>query len=228
MITETAIVWMLLDSHYLYAVISVGSNAWQHILAELAVCTHLFLLLCHTYVALVYEQRITLWLEFVVLEHILLLGCPYLSTEYLGSLVLHHSSHPGRNTFTATAVPINLHLVVLSVGHGLQRHFAFPHTTCKWFQFILGQFFPVGEVSNQYNLLCIRSPLTEHPSRRCTVKTEIEITRSEIRQCLTAVLCQILFPFYKVLVSSFDTQAIRGQIAVTFYQFQHMLVYYGC
>ena len=155
---------MLLDCHYLNAVISVSSDTRQNFLAELAICTDLFFFLSHTNMALVYQQRSTFGSKLLVLEYILLLRSPNLCTEYLRSIILHHSTHPSRNSFATASVPIYLHLVVLSMRKGLTWHTPFPNTPRQSLQLIFGTLFPIREVSYEHNPLSIRCPFAEHPT----------------------------------------------------------------
>ena len=212
---------MLLDGHNLYAVVTVSCNAREHLLAELGVCSNFLLFLSHTYVALIDEQRGAFGNKLPVLELILLLGSPHLRTEYLCCLILHHATHPCRNTLAAAALPVNLHFVVLTMSKCLLGHSSFPHAAGKLLQLILGTLFPVGKVADEHNLCSVRSPLTEHPPSRCAVQAKVEITCGKVRQSLSAVLCQLFFSAEKIAVASFYTQIIRSQIAVAFNEFQH-------
>ena len=54
-VAERSIIWMLLDSHNLNGIVAVGMNTRKHIFAEFFIRTHLFGILTHAYVALIYQ-----------------------------------------------------------------------------------------------------------------------------------------------------------------------------
>ena len=117
-IAERTVVRMLLDSHHLDTVVAVLNDTRQHIVLELGIGAHLLGILSHTHMALVDQQWILLRLKGLLREHIGLLGIPYLSREYLGIVILHHPTTPGRDTFTFTTIPLYLHLVKVTVLQG--------------------------------------------------------------------------------------------------------------
>ena len=117
---------MLLNGHYLNAVVTGLLDTGQHIILKLYVGPHSLTLLSHTYMALVNEQRVLFGLEILMLELILMTRIPDLSGEYLGVAVLNHPLAPGGNTVTLTAVPFDTHLVMLSVAYQAKRNAEFP------------------------------------------------------------------------------------------------------
>lgn len=62
-ITEGAIIRMLLNRHDLDAVVAILDDARQNVLLELRVSSHLLSILSHTDVALIDQERSGLWLE---------------------------------------------------------------------------------------------------------------------------------------------------------------------
>ena len=78
MITEGAVIGVLLNGHNLNGVIAIFLYSRQDVLGELLVSAHLLGILCHTHVALIDEQRVSMGLEVLLLEDIRLLGVPHL------------------------------------------------------------------------------------------------------------------------------------------------------
>ena len=70
MITERAVVGMLLNSHYLNGIVAVGGDARKGLLAEFIICAYTLLLLSHTYVALIYKEWFGVGSEFLNLEFV--------------------------------------------------------------------------------------------------------------------------------------------------------------
>ena len=105
MVTETAVVGVLLNGHNLDAVIAVAGNVRQYFFLKFEVAAHLLFLLGHADVAFINQQRSGVGLEGALLEFIGFLRSPYLCAEDFGLLVLHHAVGPGRNAFSLSAVP---------------------------------------------------------------------------------------------------------------------------
>ena len=99
---------MFLDSHDLYAVVAVFCHARQYVVFELAIGAHLLLFLAHAHMAFVDKQWVGIWLELLHLCLIRLGWIPYLCTEYLGDIILHHSGSPCRDALSFTAIPLYL------------------------------------------------------------------------------------------------------------------------
>ena len=118
---------MLLYGHNLYGVVAVFLYAGQHVFAEFLVCSHAFLLLAHTYVTFVDEQRRGVGLEALVVPCKGAFGGIDLGREDVCVGVLHHTCGVGRYAFAAAAGPFYKHLVELSVGDGVGREGAFPY-----------------------------------------------------------------------------------------------------
>jgi len=111
MIAKTTIIRMLLNGHNLNTVIAFLCYAWKCFFAEFIVCAYFFLLLCHSNMTFIDQQRIRSRLKCLFLEFIWLFRCPDLCAEYLGLLVLHHTCSPCRNAFTLSAIPIHIQLI---------------------------------------------------------------------------------------------------------------------
>ena len=110
MIAERTIVRVLLDSHDLDGVVAVLGDARENEVTEFGICAYPLLLLGHTDMALIYEQRACVGAETLHLPFVRL-GRPHLGGEHMGVLVLHHARGIGRDTFTAATVPVHDHLV---------------------------------------------------------------------------------------------------------------------
>ena len=196
MIAKRAVVRMLLDSHYLDAVVAIGNDSWQHILLKLSICAHLLSVLRHTDVAFVDEEWGSGWLESLLLPCVWFC-VPYLCREYLCLLVLHHSLCPSRNTLAVSAVPINVHFIKVAMLHSLSRQFELPvfgalYALCS----ILVALLPIVEIAYEIDVGSVRSPLAKHPSSTSSfVKSEIFVAISKIRESLLAVvgkLCEFM------------------------------------
>ena len=127
MIPETSIIGMFLDCHNLNTVVSFLSDAWKCFFAEFVISSDLFLLLCHSDMTLVYQQRIGGRLKCFLLEFIGFFRCPYLCTEYLGLFILNDACSPGRDTLTLTTIPIYIQLIQVSMMNGICRQVDLPN-----------------------------------------------------------------------------------------------------
>src|SRR5574344_1065783 len=97
---------MFLDSHYLYTVISVFNNSWKDVFTKFVVGPDFLGILCHTYMAFVYKQRVGMRNKFMF-ECIGFIGKPYLCRKYFGVLILNDSCCPSWNALSASAIPMN-------------------------------------------------------------------------------------------------------------------------
>ena len=194
MITEAAIIRMLLNSHHLNGIVAVLLDARQHILSKLLIGTHLLGILTHTHVALVNQQRRLIGLEGLFLPYIRFLWVPHLGRENLRLVILYHTTAPSGNTLTLATVPVYLHLVQLSMLQGFFREFQFP-VACSFntLTAIFLCFLPIVEITNQIDIRSIGSPLTEHPSLRQLMQTKIKMTRGKLRQSLLTVTSQLTY-----------------------------------
>ncbi len=219
-IAERAIIRVFLNGHYLNAVVAIFDYARQNVLAELVVCAHFLGVFAHSDVALVYEQRVLVWLERLLLPLILLLRSPHLSRENLGLFVLHHSVGPCGDALALAAVPFHMHLEQVSVLHCFLREFQFP-VACSLDALCLVflVFLPVVEIANKINLRGIRRPLAEHPSAsRRAMESIVNMTVSEVAQRLLAVLCQLVNLPCCMVMASTDSILERLQIAVVLHE----------
>ena len=82
MVAKRTVVRVLLDSHYLDAVVAIGNDSWQHILLKLSICAHFLSVLRHTDVAFVDEEWGSVRLESLLLPCVWFC-VPYLCREYL-------------------------------------------------------------------------------------------------------------------------------------------------
>ena len=134
--------------------------------------------------AFVNKKRIALRTEGFFLEYVGRLGIPNLRREDFGLLVLHHAGTPGRNALTASAFPIYLHLVELSVAESLRWQFEFPIISAgNALQLIFLHLLPLIEIANEIDGCGIGRPLAENPSARSLVESEVVMTLSKIAEC---------------------------------------------
>ena len=180
MIAEASIIRMLLNSHNLDTVVTVGCNTWQYVFAEFVISTNLFGILCHTYVAFVNHQRTYVGVEYFLLEFIRFCRIPYLCAEYLGLIILHYTSSPCRNSLTFATIPAYQHLVKVTMMQRIFRKTNFPVIgTSQTFQFIACCRFPVRKITDKINFLSIRCPFTEYPFRTFEMQSVIKVSTSK-------------------------------------------------
>ena len=172
---------MLLDGHHLDGIVAVGLDARQHLVLKFAVGAHLLGILSHTYVTLIDEQRGTVGLEGFLLEHIRMFGIPHLCREYLGLLVLHHALTPGWDALSFAAVPLDLHLIQVTMLNGLFREFEFP-VACSLdaLALVSRSLLPVVEVAHEEDLRGIGCPFAEYPPFGLFMESEIEVAGGEV------------------------------------------------
>ena len=163
MISETAIVRMFLDSHDLYAVVSVFGNTGKDFFLEFPVTAHFLFLLCHTDVAFIYQQRVSSRFERPFFHFIRFFRCPYLCAEYFGLLILYDTGGPCGDTFATSAFPVYHQFIQVSMFYGIGRKFDFPITVCLTFQTVFLFFLPAIESSYQEDLGRIGCPFTKNP-----------------------------------------------------------------
>ncbi len=173
MVSETTIVWMFLNSHNLYAVISLFGDTGKNLFLKLLVAAHLLFLLSHTDMALIYQQRIRRRLERPLFHFIRFLRSPDLGTEYFRLLSLNDTCSPCRDTFAATAIPMYHQFVQITVFYGIGRKFDFPIAVCFAFQAVFLFFLPIIKSSDYKYLGCIGRPFAENPAVVSSMQTEI-------------------------------------------------------
>ena len=180
MVSERAVIGVLLDGHDLDAVIAQFVNTRQHISTELFVGIHFLLLGGHTDMAFVDIETAFLF-DFLSAMFPLVFGFgPHLSREDLRLLILHDAADVRRDTLSVTAVPFDEQFVHLAVRHGVLRQDRFPHTVADGLEtigFVLG---PVIHIALDIDGGGIRCPFAEHPSFIGMMKTEIEVTGSPL------------------------------------------------
>ena len=188
MVTEAAVVGVLLDSHDLDAVVAVLGHARQYVLTELVVGAHLLFLLAHANVALIDQQRVGGGTEGTFFPLIRSLGIPNLCAEDFGLLVLHHTVGPGGNTFAFATFPMDFQLEEVTMLHGRGWQLDFPYTATLFLLHAeLLLLFPAVEVADEVDFRSVRSPFTEHPSPLFrAVQTEVEVAGSDVAQALLA------------------------------------------
>ena len=214
-IAKRAVVGVLLDSHNLNGIISVGCHARQHIGAELVVASHSLLISCHTYVALIDEQWRCIWLEVFYLEFVGSCGIPHLSREDVGLFVLHHAGGIGRHTLAFSTIPVHAQLVEVAMVQSLRLHYQLPGTVVDARHAEVLSFFPIVEVAHHIDFSGIRCPLTQHPALAGLVQAEKLVGVGEVGD--SASIGSQLFLFANhVLMAAIDCIGIRLQPGVIF------------
>ena len=182
-IAEGAIVGMLLNGHYLNAVIAVLDNAREHILTELIVGAHLLGILRHTHVAFINQKRVFAGLKLFSLKHIGVFRSPHLCAENMCLLVLDGTGAICRNTLALSAFPVDRQLVKVAMTQGFAGKFQLPVAAItESLKLILRHFLPVVALSDEENAGSIRSPFAEHPLSWSAMKSEIQMSAGKIHE----------------------------------------------
>ena len=114
MVSEGAIIGMLLYCHQLYCVVTQSLYPGEHIFGKLAEGASALLLCCHAHMGLINENRF--WRRRRrVLHHVSILRMPYLCGKDLSHLILHSTGYIGRDPFTVPSLPPDNHLVEITV-----------------------------------------------------------------------------------------------------------------
>ena len=204
-VAEAAVIGMLLDGHYLNAVVAIGSHSGQDIVAELSIGADALLVLSHADVALVDEERVGSGAELLHLPLISLLGVPHLSAEDVCLFILHHSCSPCRYAFSLTAFPMHDELEEGAMAEGLVLDFQFPVAgAADASHGIAGTFLPSVEVAHHEDVDGIGSPFAQHPSVLGLVQAEVEVAAGKFIEVVCSA-CQLSH-----LASSFFVPAIDG------------------
>ncbi len=212
MVAEGAVIGMLLDGHDLYGVVAVLGHAWQHVVAELHVGAHLLGVLAHAHVALVDEQRVLLRPEASLLPHVGHGGVPHLRGEYLRLVVLHHTAAPGGYALALASVPVDAHLVQLSVLQVFLLQLQLPVARAFYALAAVALILaPVVEVADEVDVGGVGCPLAEHPPARQLMQAVVEVAGGKVREGALAVLRQLVQLPHGVVVAPADGLLIGFQ-----------------
>ena len=184
---------MLLDGHNLNAVVAVFDDTRQYIILEFGIGAHLLGIFAHSDMAFVDQEWIGLGFESLLFPFIRLWS-PHLCREYLRVLVLHNTLRPSWNTLAIASVPMDVHLIEISVFKSLGWQFQLPVScSLNTFSLVFLVFLPIVEITNQVYFGSIGSPLAEHPaSTRCLVKSEIVVSTRKIGQGCLSVASELV------------------------------------
>ena len=181
MISERAIIRMLLNSHQLNRIISSINDTRQNINPKLIISTNATMFLRHTYMRFIDQRRHSLTFKRIILPAVRLSMIPDLRIKYLGIMILHHTSRIHRDTFTTTALPMHLQLIQLTMLQRICRQIQFPHTLINPAQRKFRRLLPITKLTYQCDRFCIWRPLPKHPPILITMQTKILMTRRKIR-----------------------------------------------
>ena len=180
MVAERTVVGVLGNGHQLHCVVARAANFGQYLAREFAVGTHTRLLLRHTHVCLVDQQRAErLGVEVVALPIELLGRCPKLSREILRLFVLHDASGVCGDTIVPTVVAVNGHFICRAVSkfvaiHSIgQEDAPYAALAAMQLQFATS---PIVEITKQIDLLGCGQPFAEPPTRKNFVALPAIIT----------------------------------------------------
>ena len=163
LITEGAVVGMLLKGHDLKGVVTQRLHAREDRGAEIFEAGHLFLLAAHAYVALVDEGMLA-FAGGLVLPLVGLGRIPDLGAEHLGDVVLNHAGHVCRDSLPRSAWPLCPELVERAVAKEHSGKLEFPVAAAYRLQLIVGRSLPVVELAHQIHTCGVGSPFSEHPA----------------------------------------------------------------
>ncbi len=174
MIAERAVVRVLLHSHYLDGIVSIADNSRQDALAKLTVRAHFLLILRHTDVALVNQERLCLWTQRLRPPTVRSLGRPDLGRKDMRLLVLHHTIGPSRDALSFPSIPLDVHFVELSVAQCSGGKRQLPVFRVLYAMAAISiKFLPPAEVTHKTDACGMGCPLTEHPSPVRSVQPEV-------------------------------------------------------
>ena len=198
---------MLLNSHYLYAVISLLYNTWKDVFFEFGISTHFLCILCHTNVALIDKERCRIRLEGLFLPLIFFFRCPHLCREYLCLIILYHTTNPCRNTLSLTTRPLYEHLVEITMFQSCLWKFYLPIlSVLTLLKSILRCFLPFVKIANEVYFCGIWSPLTEYPfTLLVAMQTVIEITSCKIRQLHFSAISEMIYHPQSVIMTTLNS-----------------------
>ncbi len=134
MVSKRSVIGMLLDGHNLNGIVPIFFHTGEDVLPELIVGADSFFFGGHAHVRLIDEEGRSVGPEAGCFEPILVFRLPYLRTEYIGVLVLHHPVAPCRNTFSKTTFPADMKLVKIFVMNAVSRELPFPNAILHLFQ----------------------------------------------------------------------------------------------
>ena len=228
MIAERSIVGMLLDGHDLDGIIAISDDTRQYLLAKLAIGPHLLLVLRHSDMALIDQERLRLRRQRLRHPTVRRLGRPHLCREDMRLFILHHAVGPGRYALAFSTIPLDVHLIKLSVAQGVDRKRELPVVRTLDTTASVGlMLFPRTEVADEIDIRGMGSPLSEHPTRIRPMQTEILIAIRKVGERLLAVVRQLVYLPQSVVVTAPYRLLIRLQIGVVAHN-ADMLHYLGC
>ena len=216
MVAERAIVRMLLDSHYLYAVIAEFSDTRKNVLTELLVSRNFLGISSHTNVAFVDKERLFFLLAvFDIFMFPLKFRCgPNLCGENLGVIILYDTTSIARDSFAIASIPLNEQFVELSMLHGIFGEICFPDAVSNGLEAIVFVLLPVVHVSFDIDGCGVWSPFAEHPSFIGVVQSEIEVTGCPVSERFTAG--NFLLFGNSVIITTLQRTFVGLQIRVRF------------
>ena len=177
-VAEARVVGMLHHGHQLHHVVAGRLDARENVVAELRVGADLPLLLRHPHVRLVDARRLAAQrgprARAAVLPQVGLLRLPHLRAEQVRLRVLHDATRVRRDALAASAVPVHLKMVELSVVDRAGREGALPHVRAGDARELEARGnVPLREVAHEPHLRRVRRPFAEHPPRRRAVQAEV-------------------------------------------------------
>ena len=186
---------MLLDSHYLYGIISVGMHAGKHIFAEFFIRTHLLGVLTHAYVALIYQQWFYIGLEFLSLE-LIRSHIPHLRRENGCLFVLHHATGIGGYAFATSTGPIDAQFIEVAVVYLVGIELYFPHSVAYIAKAVSLTFHPIVECTHHIDGCGIWCPFAKYPAVGCAMEAKVVVRIGKVAQTARFAHKFGLFSYY--------------------------------
>ena len=214
MVAKRTVVGVLLNSHNLNGVVAQFHDAWQHLGAKFLVRAYCLLVLRHTDVALVDEQRIDRRHEVVYLKLVGLFRAPNLRRENLSGVVLHHACGVGWDAFAPTAIPVHMQLKEVAVRHGAFRQVDFPVSVGESLHAVGFTLCPFVEWPHDVDVGGIWRPFTECPSIISAVQAIVIVGVCKIAEL--ALAGKFLHFFQRIFVSALNCRRKRLKPRVVF------------
>ena len=217
-VSETAVVWVLLDRHDLDAVVSQISNTREYVDAEVLVGIDFLFLAGHANMALIDEKT-----GFAVFGHLLgvaplVFAFPDLCRKEFCLVVLYHSGSVTGDAFSPSAVPLDEEFEQLSMFHGGFGQFHLPVAESHRLQTIAFVLFPSVHITLDINGGGVRRPLPEDPSLLGAMESEIEVPACPFFEFESVGEFELLA--HCVVVATLNSIFVWRQIRIVLHQFE--------
>ncbi len=157
-------------------------------------------------------------MEFLLMPGIGLLRRPDLRRENLCLLILHDALAPRRDALALAARPLHLHLVEITMLHGIGRQLQLPIARIPdLLAAVMLLLLPAVEIADEEDIQRMWRPLAEHPAVLRPMQAVVLMPVREIRQAALAARQLPDFP-HRMVVSPADRILIRLQPRIPCHQ----------